>query len=368
MTPPRPRPPLNFSWVAEPPTLGGDVRERGGGATGRSLFSDSVPSLAPPSVGKNRPSDEHAIARGRLGGGTEVVGDEWKAQWSRRLLRGPVHSEYQARFPWPPRSALKTTSTVFSSSAPGHQRGRSAASASITSGSRGESIGAIASPAPQARSVSPLRRWGHGRGRADGAPEEAGVDNRAPRGASAPPRDRGTAVEPLPAMPRNKRRPSSSVDAAVQHPDAKRASENKAEPAAAPSLAGEEQQVRKSEAPRVEDVVVGGPPPSEELSNGVRGSVSDGREWAGGRDHVGGYTGPPSKAATADGPPVAEANLVRQAWYAVGREPWRGQAIGRGETSMPFGGHMLDSCQVWNSCGGVCRFACRIGSVSACPH
>lgn len=343
--------------MAEPPTAGGGVREGGGGATGRSLFSDSTPSLAPPSGGVGRPSGQHATARRRLEGqeGQEGLEDEWKAQWSRRLLRGPIHSEYQARFPWPPRSALKTTSAVYAPSTPAHHRGRSAALASTVAESRAESSAMMTSPVPQARSVSPLGRRGRGRGRADGgskngARKEEGDDTRGSRCTSEPPGGRRTAVDSLTGMPRNELRPSSSVDEAVQRADAKYVNGNKAAPAGASGV-GEEKRVGKDEAPGMEDALVEPPPPSEEMRSGTRCSVSDGQEWDGGRDHVGGYTDLASKAVAADGSPVAEVNVVEQAWDAGGREAWREQPVGRGESTMTSGGKTLDySHQVCSFC------------------
>eukprot|EP00903_Cladosiphon_okamuranus_P021790 g20036.t1 len=332
VTPPRPRPPLNFSWVAEPPTPRGGVHGGGGGATGRSLFLDSAPSLAPPPEGGRRPSDQHGTARGRLEGENGGFGDEWKAQWSKRLVRGPVHSEYQARFPWPPRSALKTTSAVYATST----------SAANTAETRAERSAMTTSPVPRARSVSPLRRRGRDRGRADGgsssdARKEEGKEKRGPRGTSEPP---GGRVDSLTEMPRNELRPSPSANVALQH-DVEHVNGNKAVPVGISSV-GEDQRVGKDEAPQMEDALVDPPPTSKEIGSGTRCSVSEGREWASGRDDVGGLTDLVSRAVATDGSPVAEANVTEQAWDSGGREAWREQAVGRGETTLTSGRQTLD--------------------------
>lgn len=336
VTPPRPRAPPNFSWVAEPPTsLGAGVGAReeggGGGATGRSLFSDfSAPSLAPRSEGGRRSSEEHPTARSRLGGGggEEEGGagddddddDEWKAEWSRRLLRGPMHSEYQARFPWPPRSALRATSAAYAPSAPVHyhRRGRSAAaSASNAAGVGAESGAMTASPAPQARSASPIRQRGRGRGHgpASGSSSSSrgargGMENLGARGVSEPPRDRRSPAHSLTGIPRSRSGfglSASVEDAAVQHGGAAYGyvDENEARAAAAVSSSvGEAQQGGHNEAPRAEDAAaVELPPPSEELGGGTRGRVSGGREWAGRGGPV---------AAAAGGSPAAAANVAEQ--------------------------------------------------------
>ena len=378
VTPPRPRPPLNFSWVAEPPSLGAGVREGSCAATGRSLFSDSAASLAPPSEGGGRAPEEHGTATGGFGGAGRA-GDEWKAQWSRRLLRGPMHSEYQDRFPWPPRSALKATSAVYASSAPAHPRGRSAASASNTAEARVE--GSTMSPVPytsvQARSVSPLRqqRRGRGRGRADGggssrgAREEGGLDNLGARGVSEPPRRRRTAADSLTELPWNEPRLSSSVDAAVvQHGSGaedvtgnEAATRDRAEtlvedtaiaaPAGAVPALGGERLVGNGEARRVDDAAVKPFPLSEELGSGTRFNVSSGREWAGGRDRADYATDLHSKVAEAGDSTVAEANAAGRAWDAAGGEAWKQQAVGRGETTMTSGDQTLDySRQVCTFC------------------
>eukprot|EP00752_Nemacystus_decipiens_P009877 g8812.t1 len=370
VTPPRPRPPLNFSWVAEPPTLEVGVREGSGVATGRPLFSDSAPSLATPSEGGRRPSDENAMATGGLGGAEGV--DEWKAQWSRRLLRGPMHSEYQARFPWPPRSALKAASAVHAPSASAHHRGRSAASASNTAETRAHRSTVMTSPSPQVRSISPLRRRGRGRGRSradggstSGARQEGGLQDLGARGASEPPRGRRTAVgaDSLTGIRRNYLRSPSSVDAAVQQGGGEHANGNEtatgrkvesfvegtavAAPAGAVPSVGEERHVDGRQEQRVGDVPGESPALSDELGSGTRCSDSDGQEEAGGRDAVGYDPDLPSKAAETFGSPLAKANVVERATRdAAGGEAWREPTVGRGGTTMTSGGLTLDyTCQ-----------------------
>ncbi|CAM9877413.1 unnamed protein product, partial [Scytosiphon promiscuus] len=154
-TPPRSRPPPNFSWAAEPPT----------------------------------PVEVH-----RRGGGAEGGGNGWKAAWSKRFARGPIHSEYQDR---------KTTS---------------AWGAGEARGGDGVDDGYDGASAPPARSVSPLpsrRRGGDNGGRSDGG-EGRG---HGARGRSEPPRDRPARGRPAGERRDERRRSSSSVEGAGEHGD-----------------------------------------------------------------------------------------------------------------------------------------------------
>lgn len=226
-TPPRPRPPTNFCWAAEPPrtTPRGYAGGSGGGVAiaEKSLFSDlASPSRAPRArasqggVGRNRTDGDLAAAVSGSGrpdaeedeGGGDGDGDDgWKARWSRRFCRGPIHSEYQDRFPWPPRSALASKETkgggaLVDGGAP-PTRGRQASAFASATGTAGKvgavrgGGGAVVPPAPAAaRSASPLplrqRRNGSsggGRGGSGGAEEGTGSTTGG-RGESEPPRGR----------------------------------------------------------------------------------------------------------------------------------------------------------------------------------
>ncbi|CAM9635603.1 unnamed protein product [Ectocarpus fasciculatus] len=388
VTPPRPRPPPNFSWMAEPGSQrsrprggggGGVSGGGGGGGTRKSLSSaDFAPSPAPALAAAGGPRMEGGRWSADLGmdSGGQAWGekeeeedgedaDAWKAQWSRRLSRGPIHSEYQDRFPWPPRSAFLGTAdddAFHGAPPPPPPRGRRTS----------------------ARGAGSRTEGGAGSGRRQGESAVAGG-----RGGSEPPRGRAAAGYPRDGGggggdERRRRRPSSSsVDtaaAAVRGGEgrpvigSKRAGTGRlpggdlevaggggggGAAAVAPFAAGEREDGRKEgarqEAWRRGDSAVVSPPPSEQTSGlevvGHRtsraSSVYDGREWAAGRgsdsdDDDGGW---PSRAADVGGSSVVGgATSVGRAIDvpAAAAEVWRGEAVGRGEVTMMSGGKTLD--------------------------
>ncbi|CAM9692070.1 unnamed protein product, partial [Hapterophycus canaliculatus] len=175
-TPPRQRPPPNFSWAAEPP-----------------------------------PPDSP-----RRTGGAEGVGDAWKAAWSKRFARGPIHSEYQDRFPWPP-----PPPPPLQRRGRGRPPARAGGEAGVGGGGGGGVGGYGSSSAPPARSASPLpsrrRQNNDGSDRGDG--EEG--RSQAARGRSAPPRDRYRTTEVSRVRERRGggRRPSSPVEGTREYGD-----------------------------------------------------------------------------------------------------------------------------------------------------
>lgn len=113
--------PSNFSWVAEPPTSRLVASDGDNGSVGRGLFS------------AQGGGDWFGAGHGREGGGYgDDVGEhegDWKAAWSRRLARGPIHSEYQDSFPWPSSAVLAAEvaadfSGVSGRGGGGHGRGQ----------------------------------------------------------------------------------------------------------------------------------------------------------------------------------------------------------------------------------------------------
>ncbi|CAN0012537.1 unnamed protein product [Ectocarpus sp. 8 AP-2014] len=374
VTPPRPRPPPNFSWMAEPGSPASRCRRGGGGVSGggarKSLSSADFASSPAPAAGGPRieggrlSEDLGMDDGGRSWGAEEEEGDAdaWKAQWSRRLSRGPIHSEYQDRFPWPPRSAFLGTAgdDAFNDAPPApHPRGRRA---------------------PARGGGSDRRQWGSAVARGRGGSEP-------PRGRAAEgyPRDGGG----VGGEERRRRRPSSSsVDTAAAgrggegSPGGGRRAGTGRLPggdldtaggsggrggggggggesgggaaAVAPFVAGKRGDDRKEgarqQAWRRGGSAVGSPPPSEQTSGleviGHRtsraSSVYDEKEWEAGRgsEADGGW---PSRAADVGGSSVAAgATLVGRAGDVAAAEVWRGEAVGRGEVTMMSGGRTLD--------------------------
>ncbi|CAM9969300.1 unnamed protein product [Pylaiella littoralis] len=444
-TSPRPRRPPNFCWAAEPPRTTPRADAGGGGGAARtvgSLFSDLVspgPTLharaSGGGVGWETADDSNLTAvvgsssgrrhgedgedgggggggEGGDGGGGEGDsdgeddGDEWKARWSRRFSRGPIHSEYQDRFPWPPRSAMVSTETRGGGASPARGRRTSAfASAAGTAGEVGAVVRGRAAmpPAPPARSASPLplrRPGGGGGGGGDGAQEGGTKRNTGARGESEPPRGRRRAVGVSRAEARRRRgrrrsgvrsSPSAAVvDATGGYRDGERTGVvNKAAAAAAAAAAasrgggggggggGEQEEEEEEEAEaeeesfgagapwRGDDATVSPPPSDVRVSewevvgnNHARGGSDNGdsigcdeRGWNDGRgsEHGGGDGRPSRRAAVAGGSSSAEgavtlAEPARES--AEGVEVWRGQALGRGEVATMSGGRTLDySCQ-----------------------
>ncbi|CBN76237.1 expressed unknown protein [Ectocarpus siliculosus] len=387
VTPPRPRPPPNFSWMAEPGSPAS--RRRGGGGAGgvsgggarKSLSSADLASSPAPAAGGPRIKGGRLSADlgmddgGRSWGAEEEEGEEdadaWKAQWSRRLSRGPIHSEYQDRFPWPPRSAFLGTvdDDAFNGAPPPpHPRGRRASARGA--GSRAEGGGA----------GSDRRQGGSAVARG--------------RGGSEPPRGRAAAGYPrdgggVGGEERRRRRPSSSsVDTAAagrggegSPSDGRRAGTGRlpggdlemaggggrggggggrggrgggGAAAVVPFAAGKRGDDRKEgarqEAWRRGGSAVGSPPPSEQTSGleviGHRtsraSSVYDEKEWEAGRgsEADGGW---PSRAADVGGSSMAGgATLIGSAGDVAAAEVWRGEAVGRGEVTTMSGGRTLD--------------------------